>query len=47
MTRSEAEAVIDIGLDTAERAAAEGVGLIGVGELGIGNTTAASAVLAP
>lgn len=46
MTRQEAVSAIDIGLDIARRLAGEGVGLVGLGEMGIGNTTAASAVVA-
>ncbi|HLG22510.1 MAG TPA: nicotinate-nucleotide--dimethylbenzimidazole phosphoribosyltransferase, partial [Candidatus Manganitrophaceae bacterium] len=36
----------EVGLDLAEEAAIEGVDLIGVGEMGIGNTTASSAITA-
>jgi nicotinate-nucleotide--dimethylbenzimidazole phosphoribosyltransferase len=46
MTRAEAEAAIAIGLDVVEDAVADGIGLLGVGEMGIGNTTAASALVA-
>jgi nicotinate-nucleotide--dimethylbenzimidazole phosphoribosyltransferase len=46
MSREEASAAIDIGLDTALQLAEEGVRLVGLGEMGIGNTTAASAVVA-
>jgi nicotinate-nucleotide--dimethylbenzimidazole phosphoribosyltransferase len=46
MSREEAMAAIDVGLDTASQLAEEGVRLIGLGEMGIGNTTAASAVIA-
>lgn len=44
MTREEAEAAIAVGLAMAEEAAAEGVQLLGAGEMGIGSTTAAAAV---
>ena len=46
MTRQEAIAAIDIGLDIARQLDEEGVRLVGLGEMGIGNTTAASAVVA-
>ncbi len=46
MTREEAIAAIDVGLDIARQLASEGVRLVGLGEMGIGNTTAASAVVA-
>jgi len=46
MTREEANAAIDVGLDMAGQLANEGVRLVGLGEMGIGNTTAASAVVA-
>jgi len=45
MTREDASAAIDVGLDTAEQLASEGVRLVGLGEMGIGNTTAASAIV--
>lgn len=46
MTEEEAAAAIEVGLALAEEAAQEGVDLIGVGEMGIGNTTASSAITA-
>ena len=46
MSRTDALALIEVGLDIAAQVAAEGVTLIGLGEMGIGNTTAASATLA-
>jgi nicotinate-nucleotide--dimethylbenzimidazole phosphoribosyltransferase len=46
MTPDEVAAAIDHGLTAAAAAAADGVHLLGVGEMGIGNTTAASAVVA-
>lgn len=45
MTREEACQAIERGARLAMACAAEGVGLIGVGEMGIGNTTTSSAVL--
>jgi nicotinate-nucleotide--dimethylbenzimidazole phosphoribosyltransferase len=44
MTRAEALAAIAIGLDVVEGLLADGTDLVGVGEMGIGNTTAASAL---
>ncbi len=44
MTRDEALAAIDAGLDVAAELIAGGARLLGIGEMGIGNTTAASAV---
>ena len=46
MTRGQALAAIGVGLAAAERAIADDVELLGVGEMGIGNTTAASAIVA-
>ncbi|HVU49987.1 MAG TPA: nicotinate-nucleotide--dimethylbenzimidazole phosphoribosyltransferase [Polyangia bacterium] len=46
MSRAEAEAALGVGLALAEESAAEGVELLGAGEMGIGNTTAAAAVVA-
>lgn len=46
MTLDETGAALDCGLLLAEEAAREGVDLIGVGEMGIGNTTASSAITA-
>lgn len=37
---------MEVGLDLVSQAKAEGVQAIGVGEMGIGNTTTSSAVLA-
>ena len=45
MTRAQALAALQIGVDAARRAAEDGVQIIGVGEMGIGNTTTSSAVL--
>jgi len=46
MSREQAIAAITAGADMAERAVAEGCRLLGIGEMGIGNTTAASALTA-
>ena len=44
MTREEAEACLATGIELARAAANEGINLLGIGEMGIGNTTAASAI---
>jgi nicotinate-nucleotide--dimethylbenzimidazole phosphoribosyltransferase len=46
MPRARAEEGIAAGISLAEDLAADGVGLVGLGEMGIGNTTAASALAA-
>ncbi|MBF8223277.1 nicotinate-nucleotide--dimethylbenzimidazole phosphoribosyltransferase [Halomonas sp. 328] len=46
MTRDEAEAAIGVGIQAAERAVAAGCRCLIVGEMGIANTTASSALLA-
>lgn len=46
MTRDEALAAIAVGLRAGESALAAGVDLLAIGEMGIGNTTAASAITA-
>jgi nicotinate-nucleotide--dimethylbenzimidazole phosphoribosyltransferase len=46
MTRDEALRALGVGVELAAQAAADGVDLLGVGEMGIGNTTPASAILA-
>lgn len=46
MTRDEAVRAILVGIERARQAAADGIDVIGVGEMGIGNTTTSSAVLA-
>lgn len=46
MSRDEAERLITAGLDLARTAKADGIQLLGIGEMGIGNTTAASAITA-
>jgi nicotinate-nucleotide--dimethylbenzimidazole phosphoribosyltransferase len=46
MTRDEAVKSIESGIGLARAAAADGIELLGIGEMGIGNTTAASAIAA-
>lgn len=46
MSRDEAERLITAGIDLARAAKADGIELLGIGEMGIGNTTAASAITA-
>jgi nicotinate-nucleotide--dimethylbenzimidazole phosphoribosyltransferase len=46
MTSGELRAALDAGLEAADRAAADGVTLFACGDMGIGNTTAASAITA-
>lgn len=46
MTREQAGASLTLGVEMAERACTAGCTLLGVGEMGIGNTTAASALTA-
>ncbi len=46
MSRQAAEKSIKVGMDLAETAVQEGATFFGVGEMGIGNTTAASAITA-
>lgn len=46
MTREEAVAAMKVGIDMADQCKAEGVGLVGTGEMGIGNTTPSSAIIA-
>ncbi len=46
MTREEAVAAMEVGIDLACQAKAEGIAFIGTGEMGIGNTTPSSAILA-
>lgn len=45
MSRDEAVKAIATGIELADSAAAEGVTLLGVGEMGIGNTTSAAGIL--
>lgn len=46
MTRAEVLAAIELGIAEAERAAGEGVRCLATGEVGIGNTTTAAALVA-
>src|SRR5712664_2525418 len=46
MTREAAEACLVRGIELAQAAANDGINLLGIGEMGIGNTTAASAITA-
>ncbi|MEQ1795240.1 MAG: nicotinate-nucleotide--dimethylbenzimidazole phosphoribosyltransferase [Nitrospira sp.] len=46
MTRAQAEQAILVGAELATEAAHEGIGLIGTGEMGIGNTTPSAAITA-
>jgi nicotinate-nucleotide--dimethylbenzimidazole phosphoribosyltransferase len=46
MTRGQAEAAIAVGAELAAGLARDGVGLVGIGEMGIGNTTASAALTA-
>ncbi len=46
MERDEAIAAIEVGIETAEAAIQQGAKLLALGEMGIGNTTASSAMLA-
>lgn len=46
MTREQAEACVSAGIRLAREAAARGADLIGTGDMGIGNTTASSAIVA-
>lgn len=46
MTREQAGAALELGIEMAERAVGEGSRLLGMGEMGIANTTAASALTA-
>lgn len=45
MTREEAERAMQVGVDAALRAKADGMDIVGVGEMGIGNTSTSAAVL--
>jgi nicotinate-nucleotide--dimethylbenzimidazole phosphoribosyltransferase len=45
MSREQAAHALQIGIEAAQRAASEGIQIIGVGEMGIGNTSTSSAVL--
>jgi nicotinate-nucleotide--dimethylbenzimidazole phosphoribosyltransferase len=46
MTRAQAEQAVEVGIDLATQAAQEGIGLIGTGDMGIGNTTPSAAITA-
>src|SRR5262249_12425397 len=46
MSRSEAERLITAGMELTQAANTEGIQLLGFGDMGIGNTTAASAITA-
>jgi nicotinate-nucleotide--dimethylbenzimidazole phosphoribosyltransferase len=46
MTRAQAEAALRTGFQVAEQLQARGVSVVGLGEMGIGNTTSASALTA-
>ena len=46
MTHDQAERAIEIGIELAEAEIQNGAGLLGTGEMGIGNTTASSAIFA-
>ncbi|WP_026840974.1 nicotinate-nucleotide--dimethylbenzimidazole phosphoribosyltransferase [Citrifermentans bremense] len=46
MTREEAVAAIEVGIALADRAKAEGISMVGTGEMGIGNTSPSSAIIA-
>lgn len=46
MTRIQAEQAVMVGIELATDAAREGIGLIGTGEMGIGNTTPSAAITA-
>lgn len=46
MSHDQAEQALQVGIELAREAAQQGIGLIGTGEMGIGNTTASSAITA-
>lgn len=46
MSREEATQAVQIGIDLATEAARDGIGMIGTGEMGIGNTTPSAAIAA-
>jgi nicotinate-nucleotide--dimethylbenzimidazole phosphoribosyltransferase len=46
MTRSQAEQAVMVGIELATTAVREGIGLMGTGEMGIGNTTPSAAITA-
>jgi nicotinate-nucleotide--dimethylbenzimidazole phosphoribosyltransferase len=46
LTRDEATQAIEVGIDLVQQAVVEGVDIIGTGDMGIGNTTPSSAIIA-
>lgn len=46
MSATQAEQALQVGIEVATEAVQQGIGLIGTGEMGIGNTTASSAIAA-
>jgi nicotinate-nucleotide--dimethylbenzimidazole phosphoribosyltransferase len=46
MTRDQCLAALQVGIELANACKAEGIGLVGTGEMGIGNTTPSSAIIA-
>jgi nicotinate-nucleotide--dimethylbenzimidazole phosphoribosyltransferase len=46
MTREQAEEAVETGIEIVEREISRGLDAVGIGEMGIGNTTAASAIVA-
>ena len=46
MTRAEMLAAMQVGIELADQCKAEGIALVGTGEMGIGNTTPSSAIIA-
>lgn len=46
MTRAEALQALSVGIELADRCSSEGIGLVGTGDMGIGNTTPSSAIIA-
>src|SRR5450631_2503894 len=46
MSRDEMLAALQVGIDLADQCTAEGIALVGTGEMGIGNTTPSSAIIA-
>jgi nicotinate-nucleotide--dimethylbenzimidazole phosphoribosyltransferase len=45
MSREEMVAAVTVGIELAQQCRAEGIGLVGTGEMGIGNTTPSSAII--
>jgi len=46
MTEEEAIRAIEVGIEITEEAISEGAGLIAIGEMGIGNTSPSTAIIA-